>query len=109
MTASLLPIGETIPAGQDPRWPGGRPAAAMSAFSWKAWPLQADWSDVIRSTKNSYTASDTVERQRAEGKQVGTIALMGRGPKQSAMVSIENREAGERSRDRLAALRRSAI
>lgn len=91
------------------RWADGTPRSRNNGFDWRNWTLQADWADVIRSTKNSQTSAEVVERQRAKGKQVGTIALMGRGPKQSAMVSIENREASERSRDRLAALRRSAI
>lgn len=89
------------------RWADGSARSQANAFDWQNWTLQADWSDVIRSAKNSETSADTVERQRADGKKVWPLTV--RSPKQTAMVSIENREAGERSRDRLAALRRSAI
>lgn len=91
------------------RWADGTPRSQNNGFDWRNWTLQADWSDVIVSSARSKTQAESVKRQRAEGKVVGSISLMGRGPKQSAMVSIENREAGEKSRDRLAALRRSAI
>ena len=91
------------------RWADGTPRSQNNGFDWRNWTLQADWSDVIVSSARSKTQAESVERMRSEGKTVGSIALMGRGPKQTAMLSIENRAAGERSRDRLAALRRSAI
>lgn len=114
---------EIVPVGASDKWPAGRPAAAGSAFNWKAWPLQCDWGALVLSSKLTKVQTERIERARAAGDNTGTIASLSRRsddhgaatakywrePKKTAMVSIENAEAGRKSTEKRARLRRGTL
>jgi hypothetical protein len=89
------------------RWATGEPRSQNNGFTRGLTDSPIDWAAMQRRANLRTTSSKAVDRRRANGEQVGTIALMGRNPK--AVFSIENAKVGEKSRDKRAKLRRGTI
>jgi hypothetical protein len=105
------------------RWADGTPRSQNNGFTSGMTGEPIDWSGFTAALKRRDAQTKRIERARAAGDNTGTIASLSkrsddygaataqywRHPKRTAMVSIENREVGERSRDKRAALRKAAI